>query len=195
MHVWHDLRNRNVTRFPWAPADFHDLRTQATMFNEVAALTTGRQVIVAEGGQGRPRRSHRATRPPTSSGCSAPAIVQGSDFTDADGTPPPAAGRDGAGAGAGAERCLRHRRAAILSHEFWQRQFGANPAIVGTVVALGQQRIEVVGVLEPGFEMLFPPGRQHRACAGRLDADARRLCGGFARQRRVSASSAGSAMA
>ena len=34
----------------------------------------------------------------------------------------------------------------------------ATPAMVGTVVALGQQRIEVVGVLEPGFEVLFPPG-------------------------------------
>ena len=59
VHVWHDLRTRNVTRFPWAPADFHDLRTQATMFNEVAALTTGRQVIVAEGGGGTPSRSVR----------------------------------------------------------------------------------------------------------------------------------------
>ena len=47
---------------------------------------------------------------------------------------------------------------AILSHEFWQRHFGADPATVGSVVALGQQRIEVVGVLEPGFELLFPPG-------------------------------------
>ena len=47
---------------------------------------------------------------------------------------------------------------AILSYEFWQRRFGANPSTVGSVVALGQQRLEVVGVLEPGFELLFPPG-------------------------------------
>ena len=34
VHVWHDLQNRNVSRFPWAPADFHDFRTQATAFDE-----------------------------------------------------------------------------------------------------------------------------------------------------------------
>ena len=52
VHVWHDLRNRNVTRFPWAPADFHDLRSQATVFSDVAALTTGRLVVVNESGGG-----------------------------------------------------------------------------------------------------------------------------------------------
>ena len=30
--------------------------------------------------------------------------------------------------------------------------------VVGTVVRLGEQPFEVIGVLEPGFELLYPPG-------------------------------------
>ena len=155
VHVWHDLRTRNVTRFPWAPADFHDLRTQATMLTEVAALTTGRQVIVAEGGVGEAEVVRTGNATPNIFRLLGARMVQGSDFTDADGTPLPAQAGDGGQVPvANTPPPLR----AILSYEFWQRKFGANPSIVGTVVALGPQRIEVVGVLAPGFEMLFPPG-------------------------------------
>ena len=157
VHVWHDLRTRNVTRFPWAPADFHDLRTQATMFSEVAALTTGRQVLVPEGGAGEAEVVRTGNATPNIFRLLGARIVQGSDFTDADGTPLPAAAGDGEGQAPAANPPPPPPR-AILSHEFWQRKFGANPSVVGTVVALGQQRIEVVGVLAPGFEMLFPPG-------------------------------------
>src|SRR5918993_3001721 len=49
VHIAHDLKARNVEDFPWAPADFHDLRAQQTAFTEVAGLTTGRQVFPVEG--------------------------------------------------------------------------------------------------------------------------------------------------
>ncbi len=151
VHIWHDLRTRNVTRFPWAPADFHDLRTQATMFAEVAALTTGRQVILTEGGEGEAGVVRTGNATPNIFRLLGARIAQGSDFTDADGTPIQAlAGNEG--------NAPPPPPRAILSYEFWQRKFGANPSIVGTVVGLGQQRIEVVGVLAPGFELLFPPG-------------------------------------
>jgi hypothetical protein len=50
VHVWQDMRNRNVSDFAWPPADFHDLRERATLFESVASLTTGRQVIGGENG-------------------------------------------------------------------------------------------------------------------------------------------------
>ena len=156
VHVWHDLRTRNVTRFPWAPADFHDLRTQATMLSEVAALTTGRQVIVAEGGLGEAEVVRTGNATPNIFRLLGARMSQGSDFTAADGVPPPASAVDAGQAPAVNTPPPPPR--AILSYEFWQRKFGANPSIVGTVVGLGQQRVEVVGVLAPGFELLFPPG-------------------------------------
>jgi putative ABC transport system permease protein len=150
VHVWHDLRNRNVTRFPWAPADFHDLRTQATVFSEVAALTTGRLVAVNDNGQGDAELVRTGNTTPNLFRLLGARIALGSDFTDADGVPP-AAAMPGTAAAPPPPR-------TIVSHEFWQRRFGADPAVVGTIARLGDQRFEVVGVLEPGFEILFPPG-------------------------------------
>ena len=157
VHVWHDLRNRNVTRFPWAPADFHDLRSQATVFSDVAALTTGRLVVVNESGEGDAEMVRTGNATPNLFRMLGARVVVGSDFTDADGMPllsvDPAAAPM-----AQAQQSPPPPPKAILSNEFWQRRFGGDPSIVGTVVSLGDVRIEVVGVLEPGFEMLFPPG-------------------------------------
>ena len=157
VHVWHDLRNRNVTRFPWAPADFHDLRSQATVFSDVAALTTGRLVVVNESGEGDAEMVRTGNATPNLFRMLGARVVVGSDFTDADGMPPPPL--DPAAAPmTQVQQGPPPPPKAILSNEFWQRRFGGDPAVVGTVASLGDLRIEVVGVLEPGFEMLFPPG-------------------------------------
>jgi putative ABC transport system permease protein len=158
VHVWNDLRTRNVTRFPWAPPDFHDLRTQATLLEGVAALVTGRQVIVNQAGQGEAEQLRTGNATPNLFRLLGARIVRGQDFTDADGTPPPPPPAAVQGAPGGTVAPLPPPK-AIISHEFWQRRFGGDPSVVGTVVALGDQlRLEVIGVLEPGFEMLFPPG-------------------------------------
>jgi predicted permease len=155
VHVWHDLRNRNVTRFPWAPADFHDLRTQATTFDEVAALTTGRQVIVGEAGQGQAEQLRTGNATPNLFRLLGATIVHGRDFTEADGVPPaPPAVQTAQPVQNTPPPPLK----IILSHEFWQRRFGGAPSVVGTVRSLGDLRLEIVGVLEPRFEVLFPPG-------------------------------------
>ena len=52
------------------------------------------------------------------------------------------------------EAVLGADRVVVLSHAFWQRVLGANPAIVGTSIQLDSQPYTVVGVMPPGFE--FP---------------------------------------
>ncbi|HEX6309779.1 MAG TPA: ABC transporter permease [Longimicrobiales bacterium] len=37
----------------------------------------------------------------------------------------------------------------VLSHEFWQQDFGGDPAIVGRQVRLGSKTVTVIGVVEP----------------------------------------------
>jgi putative ABC transport system permease protein len=44
----------------------------------------------------------------------------------------------------------------ILSHGFWQRKFGADPAVLDKELALGGRRHRIVGVLPAGLN--FPPG-------------------------------------
>ena len=154
VHVANDLRARNVEDFPWPGPDFHDLRTTSTQFSGLAGLVTGRQVFVTPG---------RADAEPVTTGGATPNLfrvlgarmLMGSDFVDADGTPPPPQPE---GAQAAGPPPNQNPPRTILSHQFWQRRFGADASVVGKVVRLGEQPFEIIGVLEPGFELLYPPG-------------------------------------
>jgi predicted permease len=60
-----------------------------------------------------------------------------------------------------AHECLWNGpKAVMLAHGFWQRRFGANPAIVGSAVTLNGQPHTVVGVLPASFDFasVFAPG-------------------------------------
>jgi predicted permease len=45
-------------------------------------------------------------------------------------------------------------RVAILSHAFWQRRFGGDPAIVGQSLTLDGRSRQVIGVMPPGFRFI-----------------------------------------
>ena len=41
----------------------------------------------------------------------------------------------------------------VLSHQFWQRQFAGDPAVVGSALTLDGKRVSVIGVLDPAIEI------------------------------------------
>lgn len=154
VYIWEDMRNRSVTDFPWPPADFADLRAQASRFESVAALTTGRQVFVGSGGSDGVDQVRTGAATPNLFRLLGARMAIGSDFTEADGTPPPPQPQSRPN---GSSAQPRTSPRTILSYQFWQRRFGADPRVVGRVVRLGDHQFDVIGVLEPGFELLFPP--------------------------------------
>ena len=156
VHIANDMRARNVSDFPWPPADFHDLRMQVKSFDGVAALATGRQVFVTPG-QAEVEQVRTGGATPNLFRVLGVRMALGSDFTDADGVPPPPQPQPVPGQPPAAPVTPPPPQRTILSYEFWQRRFGGNPAVVGTVVRLGDQPFEVVGVLQQGFELLYPP--------------------------------------
>jgi predicted permease len=52
------------------------------------------------------------------------------------------------------------RPAVMLSYPFWQKQFNADPSIIGQTITLGKDIRTVVGVLPPSFDFgaVFAPG-------------------------------------
>src|SRR4030095_17256158 len=46
----------------------------------------------------------------------------------------------------------------LISYAYWQRRFGGKPDVLGKTLPAGAPGgTQIVGVLAPGFELLFPP--------------------------------------
>ena len=148
--VWGELRARNVKDWTFSPPDFRDLQLQSTAaFDDLAAtFGAGRTPISEQGGQ--PEQIRVAGATTNFFRLLGARIIVGRDYIDADATPeaqaPPGQTPPPA----------RLPQIAILSYGLWQRRYGGDPAIVGTDVDLGGGPAQIVGVLAPDFELLFP---------------------------------------
>ena len=153
-----DLSARNVKDFPMAPADFADLRTMVKSFDEVAGLTTFQQPLFDDRGEARMIRMAAVT--PNIFRTLGVRVVLGRDFVDEDGAPiGPPPGQGGPGAAPQGPPPPPPPATVILSHEFWQQQFGSDVNITGKTFTIGNnQTAQVVGVLEPGAELLWYEG-------------------------------------
>jgi putative ABC transport system permease protein len=161
VHVCHDLRARNVVDFPFAPGDFHDLRQQVTLFEDSAGVQTGRFTLPGIEGE-TPEQVRFALVTVNTLRFLGGRVALGRDFQDADGTPipqppPPAPAAPGAMPLPAPPPQPPAPQIVILSHDFFQRRFGGNAAIIDTVVDLGGPRWHVIGVAAPGLQLLFPP--------------------------------------
>lgn len=45
----------------------------------------------------------------------------------------------------------------VISHGFWMRRFGGDPAIIGKTVSIDEAPVAIIGVMPAGFEMPFVP--------------------------------------
>lgn len=48
----------------------------------------------------------------------------------------------------------------LISHGLWQREFGADPSVVGQAISLDGAPAMIIGVLPPGFQFPFLPGTE-----------------------------------
>jgi len=150
-----DMRRRNVKDFPVSNADFLDLRNGTTAaFEDVASVVTFRNTVPRDDGTSEQVRGAQvSTNFFRTMGAG---MAFGRGFTDSDGTPQPPPPPAPAG-GAAAPAPQGPPAMVILSHDFWQRRFGGKPDIIGKGMPGAQQgATEIVGVLAPGFELLFP---------------------------------------
>ncbi|HKX00209.1 MAG TPA: ABC transporter permease [Bryobacteraceae bacterium] len=153
--VCSDLRRRNVKDFPISDADLVDLRSGAKRtFEEFGAVNTGRGLV--DQADGTPEQVRFAGVTTNFFRLMGARIEYGRDFQDSDGLPQPPAPAPGIAAGVPAPPQLPVY--AILSHGYFERRFGGNRSAIGQALPVdGGARPIVAGVLEPGFELLFPP--------------------------------------
>ncbi len=162
--IFSDLRARNVKDFPLPPGDFFDMQTTTKLFDSFVAVNSFRPTIGGDS-RGDSEQVRGAGVTTNIFRVLGHRIAIGRDFVEDDGrpqpTPPPTpAGQPATAPGAAppAPPPPPLPTIAVLSHEFWQRRYGGDASIVGKTIEFGNGRADIVGVLAPGFELLFPPG-------------------------------------
>jgi putative ABC transport system permease protein len=150
-----DMRKRNVKDFPFSNAEYFDIReTDKNTFEDFAGVLTGRGPVLRD--DGTPELVRFGVVTPNFFRLLGASIHIGRDFSEADGQPQPPQPQPGNGANAPPPP-PQLPAIAIISYEYWQRRFGGNPGILGQTLKSPGVSPQIVGVLAPRFELLFPP--------------------------------------
>ena len=154
--LYADLRARNNMAMPFSNEEYVDLREGSKdAFESLAVVQTGKQVFPAA--DNTPEQVKVGQISTNFFHVLGASVTRGRDFEPSDGTPPPPPAPPGADPNA-APAAPPPPAMAILSYDYWQRRYGGRDDIIGQRIAAGgRQGIQVVGVLAPGFELLFPP--------------------------------------
>jgi len=137
-----DLKARGVKDFPFSPPDFADIRAAANLLDDVSGIFTGR--VPVPGDNAESEQVPSAFCIPNFLRLMGARIVRGRDLAVADAAPVPP----------GAPPAVSM---VVIRYEYWQRRFGGVANIIGRSFDFGFGKAQVVGVLEPGFKLLFPP--------------------------------------
>lgn len=131
MFITSQFPTLNFNKFWVSPPEYFEFKEHTRAFSHVGAYSTG-AMNLSEGD--RPERVNTAFVTASMFDVLGVQPQRGSVFTPDQDRP-------------GADPVL------LISHELWQRAFGADPAIVGkTVMVQGRQRT-VLGVMPPGFDL------------------------------------------
>ncbi|HXB73205.1 MAG TPA: ABC transporter permease [Candidatus Acidoferrales bacterium] len=153
--LWGEMRTRGVLDFPFSPPDFDDVRLSATLLDGVTGITAFRTVVSGENAESEQIAAANVTT--NFFRLLGGKIALGRDFIDADATPAPPRPQPPAGQPAPPPP-QRLTTMVVISHEFWQHRYGGDPQVIGRAIDLGAGAPgQIVGVLAPGFELLFPP--------------------------------------
>jgi predicted permease len=169
-----DMRNRGVKDFPFSNANFIDFR-EATKndFQGLAGVFTFPLTLTGEDGM--PEQVHAGVVTTNYFQLVGAGIAMGRDFSNDDGQPQPPPPAPGTQSSAPP---VRLPVMAIISYEYFQRQFGSNPSVIGQSLNKGKPfSPRIVGVLAPHFQIYFPPSSDLEAApdiwlANRLGYDA-----------------------
>ncbi len=153
-----DMRKRNVRDFPLSNANFIDLREGTkSVFEDLAGVFTFPLTLQRE--DGTPEQTKAAVVTINFFRLLGGGVAYGRDFNDDDAVPNPPAPPPGAQQ----PPPQPLPGSAILSYEYFQRRYGGDFSMIGRSMSIaGQQGPApiIVGVLQPHFQLYFPPEAQ-----------------------------------
>ena len=141
------LEARDVYNWPISPRILLDMREQSTLLESVEGVFTATGTLAPDGEE--PIQIQYAGITPNLFSTLGVRPRIGRDFTLNDaapidndddenpGSPPPSV--------------------IILSHDVWEQRFGGDETILGRSISFRGDPHEVIGIMEPGFELLMPP--------------------------------------
>jgi len=133
-NVWENNLKRNLPRFPVAPANYYDWRSQNQTFSALGAYQPNTFNLASR--EGEPERFLGAICDRGFFDVLGVQPLLGRIFTDAEDQ----SGRDGV---------------VLLGYGVWRQRFGGDPKIVGQMLNMNGQPRMVIGVMPEGFE--YPP--------------------------------------
>jgi putative ABC transport system permease protein len=147
-----EMKIREVPYFPTSPLDWRDMQESADLLVGIAAYNTFNNTL--KGIEGDAEQVTGAVITNNFFEIAGVKPFVGRAFNDADaafsaadvpeGTPYP-------------QNTFAPAKTALLSYELWQRRFGGRDDILGEVVDLGGNQVEIVGVMPKGFRFEMPP--------------------------------------
>jgi putative ABC transport system permease protein len=155
--------------------EFHDLREQTAVFQDVAALTDRTVTMTDRAASAAGSRDSHEGREGDIGRGGAPPALRGAAAQDSAASAASSAGGDAErlqaiavsgsffrllGVTPHAGRAIDAtddapdaRRVAVLGYDFWRRRFAADPHIVGRTIQIDEQPYDVAGVLPEGFRL------------------------------------------
>ena len=134
VNVWETNLKRNFTKFPVAPGNYYDWRTQNHVFADIGAYQQSTFNLASN--ENEPERYIGAISDRGFFAALEVLPVLGRLFTDDEDQP----GRDGV---------------VLLGNGIWKQRFGGDPKIIGQNLILDGRPRTVIGVMPEGFQ--FPP--------------------------------------
>lgn len=147
-----EMQIREVDYFPYSPPDWRDLSETADLLVGIAAYNTFNNTLKGLEGEAEQVTAAGITNNFFDVVGVRPYIGRTFDAADAafslqdvpEGTPFP-------------QNTFAPPKVALLSHELWQRRFGGDEDILGQVMDLGGNQVEIVGIMPDGFRFDLPP--------------------------------------
>jgi predicted permease len=129
-----DMPKRGVLDYPMSAPDFVDVRNESkTVFEDLAAVAVASRDTVILARDGTPEQVHIQSATANLLPLLGAKTILGRGFGD---------GQAESGG-------------AIISYDYWQHRYAGDESVVGRPIP--EIGAAIVGVLEPGFEMLLPP--------------------------------------